>query len=212
MVVGSFLLQDNHVCANTISCIKDLSGEYKPDQLAGVFLGKKVTVPAEMATNLNLLKPVLGENTGGEKRIFVDLSKQLLTAFEGGQLVLHFPVSTGKWKYTPTGDFRIWVKLKSTLMSGGDPANGTYYYLPNVPFTMYFYNAQVPKSDGYGLHGAYWHDNFGHPMSHGCINIKPENAQKLFYWADPTTTGWSTPATDDNPGTLLTIYGETPIE
>ena len=65
-------------------------------------------------------------------------------------------------------------------MAGGSKALGTYYYLPNVPCTMYFYK-------GYGLHGTYWHNNFGHPMSHGCVNMKTEEACTLFDWASVGT-------------------------
>ena len=62
-------------------------------------------------------------------------------------------------------------------MTGGSKALGTYYNLPNVPYVMYYYQ-------GYGIHGAYWHNNFGHPMSHGCVNMKPEEAGIVFNWAD----------------------------
>jgi hypothetical protein len=97
-------------------------------------------------------------------------------------------------------------------MSGGDPAIHTYYDLPNVPFTMFFYNENVGKTRGFALHGAYWHNNFGHPMSHGCINISNENAEHLYNWADPFPTSTMTYATYDDPGTAVTIYGETPNE
>ena len=83
-------------------------------------------------------------------------------------------------------------------MSGGNASIGTYYNLPNVPYTMYFYNKEIPRERGFGLHGAYWHNNFGHPMSHGCINISPDNAGILFKWAEV--------------GTPLTIFGQTPQE
>jgi hypothetical protein len=96
-------------------------------------------------------------------------------------------------------------------MEGGSKALGTYYNLPNVPFTMFFYNTAVPKYLGYGIHGTYWHNNFGHPMSHGCINLKTENAEKLYYWADPALAGKpSITATNTNIGTRIVIYGQTP--
>jgi lipoprotein-anchoring transpeptidase ErfK/SrfK len=77
---------------------------------------------------------------------------------------------------------------------------------------MYFYNDENSKTAGYSLHGAYWHNNFGHPMSHGCVNISVENAGKLYYWANPPTTSNTTYATNENPGTLVTIYGQAPAE
>jgi lipoprotein-anchoring transpeptidase ErfK/SrfK len=71
---------------------------------------------------------------------------------------------------TPVGRYRIYVKYVSTLMRGPG------YYLPNVPYTMYFYG-------GYGLHGTYWHNNFGRPMSHGCVNLPTAEAKWFFDWA-----------------------------
>jgi len=110
-----------------------------------------------------------------ERWILVDLSEQRLYALEGERLVREFVVSTGRWPtVTVTGTFRIWAKLKSTDMSGPG------YYLPNVPYTMYFYQ-------DYGIHGTYWHNNFGVPMSHGCVNMRTEDARWLFYWADVGT-------------------------
>jgi hypothetical protein len=98
-------------------------------------------------------------------------------------------------------------------MEGGSQELGTYYYLPNVPFTMFFANDEIPKWRGYGIHGTYWHNNFGHPMSHGCINMKTEEVEQLFYWALPDLRGkTSIYASEDNPGTPIVIYGEAPNE
>jgi lipoprotein-anchoring transpeptidase ErfK/SrfK len=109
----------------------------------------------------------------GEGRwIDVDLSDQLTYAFEGDEIVNVFYVSTGTWDHpTVTGQFHIYVKYEYADMEG------LGYYLPDVPYVMYFY-------DGYGLHGTYWHSNFGTPMSHGCINLSIPDAEWLFYWAD----------------------------
>jgi len=205
-----FLTAGKKPCANSITCIKDLSGKYENEK-EGVFMGKKVE-SVRFATSSLSPKSVLGESANSTKHIYVDLSTQHLYANENGKVVFDFPVSTGKWYKTPTGDFRIWIKLRYARMSGGNAAIGTYYNLPNVPFTMFFYNDKFPKHIGYGLHGAYWHDNFGHPMSHGCVNISIENAEMLYSWAGPTSDGYTTYATDDNLGTPLTIYGETPKE
>lgn len=206
-----FFNHTNNTCANSISCIKDLSGIYEPNQKEGTFLGRKIGVPLEIAQNITE-KPVLGDQTSTNKRIFVDLANQRLYAYEGDKLVYSFLVSTGKWGRTPTGEFKIWVKLRYTKMSGGSQALGTYYYLPNVPYVMFFYNNEVPKSMGYSLHGTYWHNNFGHVMSHGCVNMKTEEVEKIYYWADPPTNGNLTYATNENPGTPIIIYGEAPYE
>jgi lipoprotein-anchoring transpeptidase ErfK/SrfK len=110
-------------------------------------------------------------------------------------------VSAGKWAPTPTGDFRIWIKLRYTLMHGGSKELHTYYYLPNVPYTQYFYK-------GFGLHGAYWHNNFGQPMSHGCVNLSIPDAEKLFYWTSPVLPEGKNQVTPtkDNPGTRVVIH------
>jgi len=196
-------------CANSVSCIKNLSGQYDPSSKEGVFDGTDVVVPSPIPDPIQP-KRVLSEADGSGKRIEVDLTNQMLYAYQNDQLVMSFPISSGKWHPTPTGVFHIWIKLRYTTMEGGDPAYNDYYNLPNVPWTMYFYNDQVGKLEGYGLHGAYWHNNFGHPMSHGCINISLPNAQKLYDWVDPVTTGNVTYATDQNPGTMVVIYGAPP--
>jgi lipoprotein-anchoring transpeptidase ErfK/SrfK len=89
-------------------------------------------------------------------------------AYAGDTVVNSFLVSTGTWLTpTVTGKFRIWIKLRYSDMSGPD------YYLPNVPYVMYFYK-------DYGLHGTYWHNNFGTPMSHGCVNFSIPDAAWVY--------------------------------
>jgi lipoprotein-anchoring transpeptidase ErfK/SrfK len=105
----------------------------------------------------------------------VDLTRQMLTAYEGDAVVRTVLVSTGLWRTpTPVGQFRIYVKYTYDDMAGPG------YYLANVPYVMYFYR-------GYSLHGTYWHDNFGQPMSHGCVNLPTPHAQWLFNWAQVGT-------------------------
>lgn len=139
--------------------------------------------------------------TSDERWIEVDLSEQKLRAHEGDKIAYEFLISSGKWAPTPVGEYRIWIKLRYTKMSGGSKANNTYYYLPNVPYTQYFYK-------GYGLHGTYWHQNFGQPMSHGCVNLSIPNAEKLFYWTAPVMPrgkGIVYP-TKTNPGTRVVVH------
>jgi hypothetical protein len=196
-------------CANTESCINDLSGK-KEIGNKGLFMGKTVyapNLPEESASKSLQTTSVLGDQTGDYKHIYVDLTNQRLYAFEGNNIIMNVPVSTGKWYPTPTGDFRIWIWLRYTRMSGGSGAG--YYNLPNVPYTMYFYNNNVSKASGFSLHGAYWHNNFGHPMSHGCVNMRIPDAEKLFYWTNSNAGNVSYP-TAQTPGTLITIYGITP--
>ncbi len=199
-----------HTCANSISCITNLTGQKTPDT-TGIFMGNHVTAPnlpenPELA--LDNARQVLGTSTE-TKHIYVSLNTQRLYAYQGANLVYSFPISSGKYHPTPTGDFRIWIWLKYTRMVGGSASNGTYYNLPNVPFTMYFANNTIPQNDGYSLHGAYWHNNFGHPMSHGCVNIPVADAEKLYYWTNPNA-GYISYPTNVVPGTLITIYGDPP--
>lgn len=154
---------------------------------------------------------VLGQSDGGNKRIEVDLSTQKVYAFEGDNKVMEFLVSTGKWGRTPTGTFTIAYKTRAQKMSGGSKALNTYYYLPNVPYVQFFGNSEIPWSRGFSFHGTYWHDNFGTPQSHGCVNMKTADAEKLYYWTNPPLgDNRIVKASNDNPGTIVHIYGKTP--
>jgi lipoprotein-anchoring transpeptidase ErfK/SrfK len=126
-------------------------------------------------TNTPIPLPINEPGTGGERWVDVDLSEQRVYAYEGSTIVNTFIVSTGTWLHpTVTGTFKIYIKLLYTDMSGPG------YYLPDVPYTMYFYS-------GYALHGTYWHSNFGVPMSHGCVNLSIPDAGWLFNWASVGT-------------------------
>jgi lipoprotein-anchoring transpeptidase ErfK/SrfK len=132
--------------------------------------------PTETAPMPTLIPPPAARGEIDEERwIDVDLSEQSLTAYERQTPVRTTLVSTGlPATPTPPGQFRIWVKYRY------DDMEGPGYYLRDVPFVMYFYK-------GYGLHGATWHANFGHPMSHGCVNLPVEESEWLFNWADVGT-------------------------
>lgn len=166
-------------CANSISCIKNLNTEIE-NGAVGVFNGQKIVAPGiDPVTVLGDISP---SATAGEKHIYVNLANQTLYAYEGKDLYMQVLISSGKWGRTPTGDFTIWTKLRSTRMSGGRGSD--YYNLPNVPFVMFFSNASVPATAGFSFHGTYWHNNFGYPMSHGCINMRITDAEKLYNWAE----------------------------
>lgn len=184
--------------------------DHDPSLSSAIFNNTPIAVPAFIAQAPHPSK-VLGE-TSGEKIIYVDLTNQRLYAYEGDKLVYNFLVSTGKWGRTPTGEFRIANKFRFVKMSGGSRAYGTYYYLPNVPYTMFFGNSKIPASRGFALHGTYWHNNFGHPMSHGCVNMKTSEAGLIFEWSDPQLPAniKSGSASKDTPGTKVIIYGTTP--
>jgi hypothetical protein len=108
--------------------------------------------------------------SGGYRWIDIDLSAQWLTAYEGDTPVFGAAVSTGIDGYnTPTGEFEILWMLDWETMVGED------YYLPDVPYVMYFANYLA-------IHGTYWHDNFGSPSSHGCVNLPIAEAGWLYDW------------------------------
>ena len=167
---------------------------YDPSQTIAIFNNQPIPVPTQ--TNLLPNLAVLGEtdqNTSN-KRIEVDLTNQRVYAYEGDKQIFNFLISSGTYGRTPNGTFKIWTKIRSAKMSGGSKAMGDYYYLPNVPYIMYFYNDSHPRQQGFSLHGTYWHHNFGVPMSHGCVNMKTEEAALMFNWAEV--------------GTPITIYGK----
>jgi hypothetical protein len=107
----------------------------------------------------------------GARRIEINVTEQTLTAYQGDAVVMHTSVSTGR-AATPTvlGRYTIRTKIPSQRMRGPG------YDLPNVPSVMYFYA-------GYAIHGAYWHNNFGQVMSHGCVNMRLDEASALYEWA-----------------------------
>lgn len=186
--LASYLLTSELSSDKKISQIISQKGQPLNPSAKAIFNNQEVTYSLSLADLLAQISEIESGNfqddnilgTNNERWIEVNLSQQRVYGWEGGNQVYNFLVSTGKWASTPTGNFRIWIKLAKTTMSGGSKALGTYYYLPNVPCTMYFYK-------GYGLHGTYWHNNFGQPMSHGCVNMRTEDACALFAWASVGT-------------------------
>jgi LysM repeat protein len=137
--------------------------------------GARITVePASASSDLGILAPTFTAPPATVmvgKEIIVDLSDSRIYAYENGQLVRSVLASMGR-AATPTikGNFTVQRKYNSQLMSGPG------YYLPNVQWIMYFYG-------GYAIHGAYWHNNFGQPMSHGCVNLPNEEALWFYEFA-----------------------------
>jgi lipoprotein-anchoring transpeptidase ErfK/SrfK len=125
-------------------------------------------------TNADRDEPVASGGNGG-RWIDVNLSQQMVYAYEGDTVVNSFVVSTGvAGTPTVTGRYKIYVKNRMQDMSGPG------YYLRDVPWVMFFYG-------DYGLHGTYWHNNFGVPMSRGCVNLTIDDAAWLFSWASVGT-------------------------
>jgi hypothetical protein len=141
-----------------------------------------------------------------ERWIDVDIENQVLTAYEGERPVFATIVSTGKGKgksiqATPVGIHRVWVKLRSSDMDNlEDEEASRYYAIQDVPWVMFF-------KKGYGLHGTFWHRSFGHVRSHGCVNLTPLDAQRLFHWSSPKLpAGWNAVLpTEYDAGTLVQV-------
>lgn len=136
------------------------------------------------------LTPLSPDVPPEEKRIVVDLTTQTLRAYEGREVVLETTISSGIPNdgptpngiptKTPTGRFRIYIKTPSRHMGDGNLATSlTAYELPGVPWVSFFHFT------GVSFHGTYWHDNFGTPMSHGCVNMRTEEAKWLYRWSLP---------------------------
>ena len=136
------------------------------------------------------LAPISPDVPVQDKRIEVNLTMQTLSAFEYDKQLLKTTISSGLPNgprsanglstKTPPGEFRILDKMPAKHMGNGNLfADADDYELPGVPWTCFF------TAQGHSLHGTYWHENFGTPMSHGCVNMRTEEAKWLFRWALP---------------------------
>jgi hypothetical protein len=139
---------------------------------------------------LDELAPISPEVEVQNKRIEVNLTTQTLTAYEFDKVVLKTLIASGIPNgrrdangiptKTPEGEFRIVDKMPAKHMGNGNLfADFSDYELPGVPWTLFF------TSQGHAFHGTYWHENFGVPMSRGCINMHTEEAKWLFRWTLP---------------------------
>ncbi|MBI2894989.1 MAG: L,D-transpeptidase [Deltaproteobacteria bacterium] len=147
------------------------------------------------------LPPRPPDLAAAERWIHVSLADQALVAMEGDRAVYATVVSTGQptpGRRTRPGTFRIESKHVSATMD--DDSAGDTYSIEDVPWTMFY-------DHSYALHGAFWHERFGHPQSHGCVNLSAADARWLFEWAGPTLPpGWyGMVATSRNPGSRVVI-------
>jgi hypothetical protein len=142
----------------------------------------------------------------GRKWISVSIEKQALVAYEGERPVYGALVSTGRGgmsdpeKTTATirGTFMIRAKHVSGTMDGDETSEDSFD-LRDVPYIQYFH-------EGYALHAAYWHDDFGKPRSHGCVNLAPADAAWLFSWTDPPVPPEWHGAVSPQGGTLVYVH------
>lgn len=146
----------------------------KAAMMAGVAAASAMTGGAQFANaddGVTDQSPALGG-----KWIEVILAEQRLIAWEDGRAVVSTSISSGTRKHpTVRGTFKIYRKYVRQRMTGPG------YNLPNVPYVMYF-------KGSFALHGTYWHNNFGRPMSHGCVNLPTGTAGWLYEWAPKGTT------------------------
>ncbi|MBN2343352.1 MAG: L,D-transpeptidase [Deltaproteobacteria bacterium] len=161
---------------------------------SGLFLAKRAVGIA------SLVAPP--ENVGETERwIDVNLTEQTLVAYEGATPVFATLISSGRKDFeTPVGEFRIYNKHVTITMD--DPDGGEEAYsIEDVPWTQYF-------EEGYALHAAFWHDRFGRVRSHGCVNLSPADARRLFFWTGPHVNDGvhGVIATTENPGTRVVIH------
>jgi lipoprotein-anchoring transpeptidase ErfK/SrfK len=147
-----------------------------------------------------------GFDGAAERWIDVDLAQQTLVAYEGARPVFASIVSTGKGPQrsefaTPLGAHRIWVKIFTTKMDNLEKEDiEKHYALEDVPWVQFFDKAVA-------LHGAFWHHDFGHIHSHGCVNLAPLDARWLYAFTAPhLPVGWTAVfPTKSEPGTLVRV-------
>jgi LysM repeat protein len=150
----------------SVSALMAANGISNPNR---IYVGQRLIIRGGAAGAKSGSKTVSAP-TGG-RWIDINLSTQRLTAYQGKTAVYSSLVSTGvAGRRTPVGRFAVRTKLRAQTMSGPG------YYLPNVPYVMYFAGANA-------IHGTYWHRNFGRPMSHGCVNLPTAAAGWLYNWA-----------------------------
>jgi LysM repeat protein len=146
---------------------------YDADQIR---IGEELTIPGGSVLNAEYsfisASAAPPARIGVGKEVIVDLSDSRTYAYEDGKLIRNVLSSTGL-PATPTiqGSFEVQRKYAAQTMTGPG------YYLPDVPYVMYFYA-------GYALHGTYWHNNFGQPMSHGCVNLPTPEAGWFYEWTE----------------------------
>lgn len=185
--------------------VKVSTGEWVENAGTPIFDNQFIaTLPPKLADSDSTA--ILGSHTaadGSEKWIDVSLSEQKLRAWEGNRLIYEFPISSGRPGYdTVQGDFRVWSKTRLQAYRGGSRERGDYYYLPNVPYSLFFYQ-------GYAIHGAYWHNDFGiKRRSSGCVNLRIPDAEQVYNWAGPAMPAGTgvIRASADNPGVRVVVH------
>ena len=180
-------------------------------QLTDELLRINYNIPAKHVRPITQeeLSPISPDVPPEKKLVEVSLIDQTMTAYENGEVVLHRKVSTGLPEYgetsglstiTPRGDYNIDPKVPSKHMGDGRMTSEIdAYELPGVPWVSFFVH-----NIGVAFHGTYWHDNFGARMSHGCVNMRCEDAKWLYRWSTPQAS--SKEWTIKGMGTRVKVY------
>jgi LysM repeat protein len=152
----------------SVSALMAANGIRNPDR---IYVGQRLVIGGGASGTKPGTSPKPVPAPTGSRWIDINLSAQRLTAYRGKTAVYSTLISSGvAGRRTPVGRFAVRRKLRAQTMSGPG------YYLPNVPYVMYFAGANA-------IHGTYWHNNFGRPMSHGCVNLPTSAAAWLYNWA-----------------------------
>ncbi|MFC7789770.1 L,D-transpeptidase [Microbacterium sp. MAHUQ-60] len=193
-VVSTLPEQVNRPVVNA-QTIVDSNGKVLKTLVAGAdgrVLGDTTGIASAFAANLaagnaSFQLPVSStpfETTSLFRRLEVDLSEQRAYAYENEKLVNSWAISSGKAGFeTAKGRFHVYAQLRTQNMGRKDTSVAPFYYTPNVPYVTYFNGDEA-------FHGTYWHSNFGHPMSHGCVNMTTSAAKFVWEWATTGTDVW----------------------
>jgi lipoprotein-anchoring transpeptidase ErfK/SrfK len=146
---------------------------------------------------LSLFSPQVPEE---QKRIYVDLANQLVTAFEGDKAVFVARCASGAERTeTPLGEFRTYHKGPSVHMTNQGDGTVNTYHLPGVPWVSFF------TGTGVALHGTYWHNDYGRPSSRGCVNLSSSDAKFLYRWTRPEVPLGTPYLSQPGQGTLVLV-------
>ncbi|MBN1887615.1 MAG: L,D-transpeptidase [Thermoflexales bacterium] len=161
-----------------VKAVTDKAGNWWYQLQEGVSYSPGPHIPAASARYLS--PEALAPISPGlpDKRVQIDVKAQTLVCFEGETAVFGCPIASGlPGMITPRGEYRVLVKRHTDYMIGG--SGNDYYNLPGVAFPTYF------TWSGIAIHGTYWHNDYGRPKSHGCVNVPNDAAQWVFRWTEP---------------------------
>ena len=144
--------------------------------------------------------PISPEVPEEQKRIYVDLASQTVTAFEGGNAIFVTRCASGaRGSETPLGEFSTYHKGPSVHMTNQGDGTENTYHLPGVPWVSFF------TGSGVAFHGTYWHNDYGRPSSRGCVNLTPSDAKFIYRWSRPQVPVGTPYLNQPGQGTLVQV-------